>query len=230
MKEGPDISRLAALIGDPARANILTALMAGKALTATELAAEAGVTAQTASTHLARLAEGGLVTPTKQGRHKYFTLADPSVATALEQLAGLAARVGHLRHQPGPRDAGLRAARVCYYHLAGEAGIRLHSSMVHRGFLKVAPDGLTLTPPGRNFLTGIGLNLTPLNNARPPLCRTCLDWSERRDHLGGRLGRALLDQMQTQGWLRRTPGSRAIAFTPKGTRAFAEAFPLAAVA
>ncbi|MEO0960637.1 MAG: winged helix-turn-helix domain-containing protein, partial [Pseudomonadota bacterium] len=122
MKAGPDIAHIAALIGDPARANMLTALMSGKALTVSELAEEAGVTIQTASSHLSKLDEGGLLRPRKQGRHKYFTLASDDVAHVLEGLMGLAAGSGYLRKRTGPRDAELRRARVCYNHLAGDMG------------------------------------------------------------------------------------------------------------
>ena len=122
MKEGPDIAHVAALIGDPARANMLTALLSGKALTATELASEAGVTVQTASSHLAKLGTGGLLRQRKQGRHKYFSLAGADVAHVLEGLMGLAAGAGHLRTRTGPKDAQLRKARVCYNHLAGDMG------------------------------------------------------------------------------------------------------------
>ena len=131
MKEGPDISRIAALIGDPARANMLTALMSGKALTATELSQEAGITRQTASTHLAKLDEGGLLMPRKQGRHKYFSLASDDVAHVLEVLMGLAAESGHLRTRTGPRDEELRKARVCYNHLAGHMGILMYDGFRH---------------------------------------------------------------------------------------------------
>jgi DNA-binding transcriptional ArsR family regulator len=222
MKEGPDIARIAALIGDPARANILTALMAGRALTAGELASEAGVTPQTASSHLAKLIEGRLVQVQAQGRHRYHSLASPSVASALEALMGLAAGTGALRTRPGPRDLALRQARVCYSHLAGEAGTLLHDSLTARGFLAATPDGLTLTDTGAQFVAGLGIALPP---GRPPLCRTCLDWSERRSHLGGRLGRVLLDHMLTAGWLRRVADSRALVFTPVGRTHFAAAFP-----
>ena len=122
MKEGPDITRIAFLIGDPARANMLTALMSGKALTASELAEEAGVTLQTASSHLSKLVEGGLVRPRRQGRHKYFSLANDDVARVLEGLMGLAAGSGHLRSRTGPKDPALRKARICYNHLAGNMG------------------------------------------------------------------------------------------------------------
>ena len=116
MKEGPDIARIAALIGDPARANMLTALMSGKALTASEFAGEANVTLQTASAHLSKLDEGGLLRPRKQGRQKYFSLASDDFARVLEGLMGLAALSGHLRSRTGPNDPALRKARVCYNH------------------------------------------------------------------------------------------------------------------
>src|ERR1700742_927050 len=125
MKTGPDIAPIAALIGDPARANMLSALMDGRALTAGELARKAGVTAQTASSHLAKLAAGGLIAERRQGRHAYFTLTGPDVAELLEELACLAARTGHTRTRTGPAEPALRHARVCYDHLAGDRGVQM---------------------------------------------------------------------------------------------------------
>lgn len=224
MKEGPDISRIAALIGDPARANILTALMSGKALTATELAAEAGVTAQTASGHLAKLEAGGLVVPRKSGRHKYFTLAGTDVAEVLEALMGLAAGAGHLRTRTGPRDDALRHARVCYNHLAGEKGIALYQGMLSRGWIAEQGEAVTLLPDGAAFLQSWGVDLEPLKKARAPLCRPCLDWSARQNHLAGTVGRAVLSQMEALGWAKRVQGTRVVAFNAAGDRAFADAF------
>lgn len=225
MKAGPDITHVAALIGDPARANILTALMGGKALTVTELAAEAGVTLPTASAHLAKLDQGGLVRPRKQGRHKYFALAGDEAAKVLEVLMGFAASNGHLRTRPGPKDAALRKARVCYNHLAGEAGTWMYDSLVSRGFITVSADGLTLAAPGEATLADLGLEVKHLRAGRSPLCRECLDWSERRSHLAGRLGRALFEHIQELGWLRREPSSRVVTFRPGGEEAFRKAFP-----
>ena len=226
MKEGPDISRVAALIGDPARANMLVALMNGKALTASELAAEAGVTAQTASGHLGKLQDGDLVQVRKQGRHKYFALASGDVAAALEGLMGLAA--GQLRTRTGPKDAALRHARVCYNHLAGQRGVQAYASLLARGFLREDADDISLTPDGRAFAQGFGIDLDALSGNRAPLCRSCLDWSERRTHLAGSLGRAMLARMEADGWLRRDPGSRAILFSRDGLTAFEAAFPVPA--
>lgn len=225
MKHGPDIAQIAALIGDPARANILTALMAGHALTATELAAEAGVTAQTASAHLAKLEQGGLLQTRKQGRHKYASLASEDVARVLESLMGLAAKTGQLRSKPGPKDARLRAARICYNHLAGAKGVQLYRALLAQGVLTEAAKGPALTPAGRDFVTAFGIDLAALEARKTPLCRDCLDWSERRSHLAGSLGRALLARFEALGWATRLADSRVIAFTAKGEAGFAQTFP-----
>lgn len=225
MKDGPDISRIASLIGDPARANILSALTSGKALTATELAQEAGVTVQTASSHLAKLADGGLITPRKSGRHKYFSLASEEVAQVLEALMGLAAGAGHLRRRPGPRDPALREARICYNHLAGDRGVQIYDSLMSRGFLTHESEALVLTEPGAQFITSLGLDLSSLPSPRAPMCRDCLDWSERRAHLAGRLGRGLFTHMERLGWIARENSSRVVVFSATGRTAFDNAFP-----
>ena len=224
MKEGPNIARVAALIGDPARANMLTALMSGKALTATELAAEAGVTLQTASGHLAKLLDGQLVQVRRQGRHKYFALAHADVGATLEALMGLAAGQGSLRTRTGPKNAQLRQARVCYNHLAGQMGVQMFQSMLARDLLREDGEALGLTPQGEAFVTGFGVDLDGLSAGRAPLCRSCLDWSERRTHLAGSLGRAMLSEMEKLRWLRRDKDSRALIFSPRGMQAFKEAF------
>ncbi|MEZ5669347.1 MAG: metalloregulator ArsR/SmtB family transcription factor [Alphaproteobacteria bacterium] len=225
MKEGPDIARIGALIGDPARANMLTALVAGKALTASELAAEAGVGAPTASAHLARLEEAGLLARRRQGRHSYFTLADAEVGAVLEAVMGLAARRGLLRSRTGPTDPAMRKARVCYDHLAGDLGVHLYDSLAARRFLSHRAGDLGLSGAGRAFVAGLGIDLARLERGRRPLCRPCLDWSARRTHLAGSLGAALLAHIEAQGWARRRAGSRVVAFTPDGERRFLETFP-----
>lgn len=223
MRNGPDIAFVAALIGDPARANMLAALMSGKALTATELAQEAGVLAQTASSHLARLEQGGLVRPRKSGRHKYFTLAGDEVASVLEALMGLAAGKGHLRSRPGPKDAEMRRARVCYNHLAGEMGVQMYRSLLAQGAFTGAD--LEVSAKGERLLSDLGLNLSELPKSRSPMCRECLDWSMRESHLAGRLGRGLLQHFLDHGWAERLPGSRIVRFTMHGERLFQEYFP-----
>ncbi|MEM9631048.1 MAG: winged helix-turn-helix domain-containing protein [Pseudomonadota bacterium] len=228
MKDGPDIARIGALIGDPARANILGALMSGKALTATELAVEAGITGQTASSHLKKLMEGGLLTQAKQGRHRYFALAGPEVGATLEAIMGLAARKGHLRTRTGPKDPAMRAARVCYDHLAGDMAVRIFNSLQSRDFLQTSSDkgGLDLTVAGKNFVTDFGIDLDHLASGRRPLCRACLDWSERRNHLAGSLGAAFLTRFQEEGWLRREKDSRVVHISARGNTELRKLFPL----
>jgi len=218
---------IAALIGDPARANMLTALLAGQALTAGELAREAGVTAQTASSHLSRLETGGLLVQRKQGRHRYYALSGDDVAGLIEALMGLAARTGHTRVRTGPREPALRRARVCYDHLAGEVAVAMLDNLMARGFLLEADEGLRLTPTGEVFMEAIGLDLPKLTSSRRPLCKSCLDWSVRRTHLAGALGAALLERFYSLGWAAREPGTRLITFTARGLEAFREIFGVA---
>lgn len=220
MKEGPSIAEIAALMGDPARANMLGALMSGRALTAGELAREAGITAQTASGHLARLSEAGLLLVEAQGRHRYFRLSGPDIAQVLEGLMGLAARTGRLRTRTGPRDPDMRCSRVCYDHMAGEWAVKLYAGLVADDRLLEAETGAVLSPKGRTFFRAEGIDIDALEKARRPLCRTCLDWSERRFHLGGALGKAVLDLALQRGWARRSATSRTLAITPPGHQAF----------
>ncbi|CAN7496545.1 winged helix-turn-helix domain-containing protein [Pararhizobium sp. LjRoot235] len=228
MKEGPDIAQIGSLIGDPARANMLTALMGGKALTATELAGTAGITLQTASSHLSKLEAGGLISQRKQGRHRYFALADDDVGLLLESLMGFAAHRGFTRHRTGPKDPALRKARVCYNHLAGDYGVRLLDSLVAEEVITGAGDDLSLTETGAEKMTALGIDLSALTRSRRPVCRTCLDWSERRSHLSGSLGQALLTLFLDKGWARRETDSRAMRFTDTGEKEFAKLFPLPA--
>ena len=218
---------VAALVGDPARANMLTALMTGRALTASELAHEAGVTPQTASSHLAKLEAGSLIEQEKQGRHRYYRLADPDVAGVLEGLEGLAARAGHLRVRTGPKDPALRRARVCYDHLAGDLGVQMLDSMKKQRLLRQRNQDIELTAEGERFLAGtLQISAESLAHPRRPLCKACLDWSERRHHLAGTLGAALMTRFTELKWAARdtTPGSRVINFTRNGEKRFAALF------
>jgi DNA-binding transcriptional ArsR family regulator len=224
MKDGPIIAPVAALAGDPARANMLVALSGGKALTASELANEAGITAQTASSHLAKLENGGLISRVKQGRHAYFRLANHDVALMIETIMGVAARAGHLRTRPGPSDPAMRKARMCYDHLAGEMGVQLLDSLVAQGHIANAKDALALTRKGEGFLKDFGIEIEALDSKRRPLCRSCLDWSMRRAHLAGALGGALLDTFYDRDWAKRDRKSRAVIFSPRGEKKFREAF------
>jgi len=218
MKEGPDIAQLGALIGDPARANMLTALMAGGALTASELATEAGVTVQTASSHLKKLETAALLVQRKQGRHRYFALADDDVGALLETMMGLAARRGLTRLRTGPKDPALRKARICYNHLAGELGVALYDGLLVSRLLVEEDGEPALTQAGRARMTDFGIDLQALEGLRRPLCRSCLDWSARRTHLAGSLGQGLLTRFEELGWAVREPGSRVVRFTAAGER------------
>src|SRR5882757_8102272 len=163
MKVGPDIATIAALLGDPGRANMLTALTAGQALTAGELAREAGVTAQTASSHLGKLSAGGLIEGRKQGRHVYYTLSGPDVAGVIEALTGLAERTGHTRVRTGPKEPALRRARVCYDHLAGDLGVALLDSLTARRMILGSGESLVLSEAGETFMTALGLDVAALS-------------------------------------------------------------------
>ncbi|TJW10550.1 MAG: winged helix-turn-helix transcriptional regulator [Mesorhizobium sp.] len=222
MREGPDIARIASLVGDPARANMLTALMGGTALTATELALEAGVSLPTASSHLSKLMEGGLLTLASQGRHRYYGLAGPQVAGMIEAIAGVAASVGPQRVRPGPRDAAMRVARVCYDHLAGEQAVAMLDRLVARKILVRDDNEIRLGQSAASHFAAIGINVE--HKARRPACRACLDWSVRRSHLAGTLGAAILYKILSEKWARREKDSRAVIFSPTGKQAFEKVF------
>ena len=220
MRDGPDIAFVASLLGDPARANMLSAMMDAGALTAGELAREAGVTAQTASSHLGKLEKAGLIIGRRQGRHSYFSLADGDVALVVEGLMGLAARTGARRVRPGPKEPQLRQARVCYDHLAGEMGVALLDRMLDKGLLCLAGEELAVTNGGEAFAQNFGLDLAVPRGSRRPVCKACLDWSMRRNHLAGVFGAALLRRLFDLGWATRRPGTRIVDFTLAGRASF----------
>jgi len=222
---------IASLAGDPARAGMLHALMDGRALTASELARAAGVTAQTASGHLARMTAAGLVSVERQGRHRYHRLASAAVAHMMESIMQVASAVEPARPRltVGPRDAALRAARTCYDHLAGRLGVALADAMAEQGYADLAGDGGIVTDAGLAFLGQIGVDIEALT-ARSTrrgariMCRPCLDWSERRPHLAGAVGAALCALSFERSWIRRIEGTRAVAITPRGARVFRDTF------
>ena len=219
MRDGPNITNIAAMIGDHARAEVLTVLMSGMALTATELADAAGVTRQTISTHLAKLQDAGMLSVEAQGRHRYFRIADAEVAQLLESLMGVTFGLGAVRVRSSPREPALRKARVCYDHLAGELGVLVYDGLVRRRAFVLDADGIALSSAGWDAVDALGIEADTLTPSRRPFCRTCLDWSERRHHLAGQLGTQLLDRFQQLGWARRVPDSRVLAFTPDGEAA-----------
>jgi DNA-binding transcriptional ArsR family regulator len=216
MIEGPYIAEAAALIGNPSRATMLSALMDGRALTATELAYSAGVTPQTASGHLSRLTEAKLVEVEKQGRHRYYRLANRHVAHALEALMNLAVH-GAPRHRPtGPRDEAMRFARTCYDHLAGQVGVALTRSLLNDDIIKESNGAFEITPAGETRLEKLGIELASLQKGRRAIASRCLDWSERTPHLGGALGAALLKELEARRWVLRAKGTRAVTLTQAG--------------
>jgi len=224
MKDGPDIARIASLVGDPARANMLTALMNGGALTASELALEAGVGLPTASSHLSKLMDGGLLTLARQGRHRYYALAGPQVGSMLESIMGVASGVGPQRSRPGPKETTMREARVCYDHLAGEHAVAMFDRLVERDVIVRDGDAVALGSAGPQFFVARGIDVTGFARSRRPVCRACLDWSVRRSHLAGALGAAIFERIVAEKWARREKGGRAVTFTPVGREAFRKAY------
>ena len=218
----PRFAKVAAMIGDPTRARMLAALMGGQYLAAGELATAAGVTAQTASAHIAKLVDSELVVARSQGRHRYFRLADADIGHVLEALSLVAERSASAGKWEQGAYKPLKAARTCYSHLAGELGVALYEGLLKRGTLMPCDGHFALSDAGRSELVALGVSLpTPghASNARR-FAYPCLDWSERRDHLAGSLAVTLLDHAMTQRWLRRaTDGSRALSLTPSGAKA-----------
>jgi DNA-binding transcriptional ArsR family regulator len=220
MISGAMIAEIAALAGDPARANILTALLDGRAMTATELAYAARVTPQTTSAHLGKLTEAGLITAMPQGRHRYFKLASPRVAQMLESIVAVAGDA-RPRFRPLSRQAAqLRAARVCYDHLAGQLGVTIADAMITRGYLVLEDDVGRFTETGTRYLWDLGIDLRVAGKGRRHLCRACLDWTERRPHIGGAIGAALAARWLALGWIVRAKDSRAVTLTPAGEQGF----------
>ena len=223
MDTGPKIAQVAALIGDPARANMLSALMDGRTLTASELAYVSGVAPQTASGHLAKLSDAGLLALAKRGRRRYFRLASPHVARVLEGLM-VVAQDGPARQRNLWRGGEtLRHARTCYDHMAGRIAVAIADRLVQQSFILLDEDGGQLTDAGRSFFDELGVDLR-LASKRRVFCRPCLDWSERRPHLGGTLGAALAGRCFDRNWIRRVEGSRAISVTRAGEQGFRAAF------
>ncbi len=219
-----NLAATAALIADPTRSQILLALLDGRSLPAGELARIARVTFSTASTHLAKLADGGLVLAERSGRHRYYCLAGPQVGQALETLAVLAPPrpVRSLREA----DAGkaIHFARTCYDHLAGRVGVALAQQLVSGGWLTVADGSFEPTEAGARHFAAFGIDLPLLRRQRRAFAPCCLDWSERRHHIAGSLGAALTSRLLERDWLRRMPGTRAVQLTEAGRGGLAQVF------
>ena len=223
-----DISRVGALLADPARAAMLMALCGNIALPATELAARARITASTASIHLTKLVEAGWVTVEQYGRHRYYRLASPQVTALLEQTMSIASLCPVSRSKSEQERSQkvqqaqqilhneLRQARTCYDHLAGELGVALTEALVHRHMLNVEEQDYLLTEQGKTFLAARGVDVNAAAGQRRAFARRCLDWTERRDHLGGALGATICSTWLERGWAQRSEHGRTLHITPEG--------------
>jgi len=216
MSHASPVAELAALVGDPARANMLTALLDGGSLSASELAFAAHVTAQTTSGHLAKLVEAQLLAGEKRGRHRYFRLASAEVARMLEEIMTVGAQQTPRYRPAWMRDEALRSARTCYDHLAGRLGVALAERLAARRHVLLDADGGVVTDAGERFLAELGLDLAGAAGKRRRFCRPCIDWSERRPHLGGAVGAALAQHCFVLGWVERLKDTRAVAITSAG--------------
>jgi len=220
----PDISLISSLIAEKTRAKMLIALMGGKALTATELALEAEISPQTASTHLSKLVQGQLLVVRKQGRHKYFQLQGPDVASLLESLLSLSSSLQPVKVATGPEDLRLRKSRICYDHLAGTLGVQLYDALAQQDYIVDKQCDTVLTEQGMEFFQTLGLDFIDHQRSKRPMCKSCLDWSERRNHLAGILGQWILTDVFKRGWAKKDLDSRAINFTSNGLKAFCKTY------
>ena len=206
-----DLASVGALLAEPARAKVLLALGDGRSLPASMLAAEAGVAPSTASHHLARLVEGGLITAAARGRHRYFTLAGPEVADLLEAVARVAPAQPVTSLRQGTRAHALRYARRCYDHMAGRLGVALADALQVQGLVEASEGGFVVTAPGARQLGGLGI---PVRSGE--VARACVDWTEQRGHIAGTVGRALLTGVLDRGWLVHDEKTRALRLTSAG--------------
>jgi DNA-binding transcriptional ArsR family regulator len=220
-----DFGTVAALVGDPVRANILWTLLDGRAFTATELAINVDSSPQNLSMHLAKLIGAGFISVAKQGRHRYYTYSRPEVAYAVEALAALLPP--KQRSAVRETDVPIRTCRTCYDHLAGRLGVQVTESLVQKKLIEPGPGIFTLTAKGIRWFSDFGVDCETLQTGRRSFARACVDWTERRPHLAGALGAALLKKMMEEHWLRRMKDTRAVLLTPKGRKAMSEIFGLA---
>jgi DNA-binding transcriptional ArsR family regulator len=203
---------------------MLSALLDGRALTASELAFAARVTPQTASSHLAKLTEAGLISAVRGGRNRYFRLASPTIVEMLDRIVAVSLET-RPRHRPLSRQAReLSAARICYDHLAGRLGVDLTNFFTDHKYIVLGEEAAEITPAGNRFLTAFGIDLAALSSTRRHFCRLCLDWTERRPHIAGAIGAAITKRCFDLGWTERMKHSRAVIVTPLGERGFRERF------
>jgi DNA-binding transcriptional ArsR family regulator len=225
MVAAANMVEIAALVGDTARATMLSALMGGQALTSSELAGLAHVSRATASGHLNKLMQARLLAVTQKRRNRYYRIASPLVANMLETIKAVAALEAPPRYQPrSARDDALRFARTCYDHLAGRLGVAIADALVRKNYTVLSDEGGELTAAGKTFLLQFGVKLTRVSGSRRIFCRPCLDWSERRFHIAGHVGAEICRCCVEKGWLTRQHGSRAIRLTPSGRRGLRDLF------
>ena len=228
MDDAPDLPRIARLLADPARARIVWALIDGTTRPAGELAHAANISAQSASAHLTKLVKGGLLECEAQGRHRYFRIANSEVACMIESMASLSAEISPRKPPPPPLVRAMpnefMHARTCYDHLAGEMAVKILDSMVRMAWLKSEGQEFTVTALGEGKLAALDVRLEAARTERRVFARPCADLTQRRPHLGGALGAALLDLFVEQGWILRSPRSRIVSITPKGSAALRKNF------
>ena len=224
MTTGPIIAEIAALVGDPARAEIVMALLDGRTLTATELAHAARITPQTASTHLGKLTEAGLLSMNRRGRNRCFQLASPKVAEMIDGIVALALEKRPKFRPLSPRARAMGAARICYDHLAGRLSVDLTDSLVARRYIVLDGNAAQLTAAGSCFLAKFGVMLPAQYQSRSHYCRMCLDWTERRPHIAGELGATIATRLFDLGWIERAKIGHAVVVTPSGRRGLQKTF------
>ena len=228
MITGPIIAEIAALVGDPARATMVSALLDGRSLTASELAGAARITPQTASAHLAKLTEAGLLSVVRNGRQRHFRLASPRVADMIDGIVAVALEKRPRFRPLSQQSRALSAARICYDHLAGRLSVDLTDAFVARKYIVLDEETAEVTTAGARFLSTFGIELSTRRSTRRPLCRLCLDWTERRPHIAGAVGAAITKRCFDLGWMERMKRSHAVLVTPLGRRGFQESFGIAA--
>jgi len=221
------ISFIAGLLADESRSKILLALMSGKALTATELSISADITPQTTSSHLKKLVSGKLLVVRTQGRHRYFQLRDFQVAEIIESLLCQSSPSITKTVETGPANSELRIARICYDHMAGEVATVMFESLLKNEYIREQYAQVEITNRGRERFAHLGVDFEDLSKSRRPLCRSCLDWSERKSHLAGSLGNWILDDVISAKMAIRDLNSRALVFTPQGLKYFNERYEIA---
>lgn len=224
MNANPNVAIVASLVSEPSRAAILTALLDGRFHPASELAYMAGIKPQTASFHLAKMVEAHVIVVEKQGRHRYYGIQDPEIAKIMESLLSIAPPQKIKSFNQASQDKAIRSARTCYDHLAGALGVKVTDSLLNMNVIREDKDGFVVTESGEEFFQAFQINLENARKKRRFFSHKCLDWSERRHHLAGALGNALLERFIELNWVQRLPKTRAIQITDEGKQGLKETF------